>query len=259
MPVQLRVLLVCLTGHATEQDRLSIIIADLCCHHLERPALMTTRRPHMPGVDRHGNRFRRCRRPWRFRPRHGLPFDTHPNTRGPASDRLVPWKVSTEREELGQKPPGAAIWQPGPHLRQCPLVFGGAAVWQEFRCRAKCRPRRDRASAGLEARCWHLDRAEQRIQPPGARVFQRAEAPTTRAAAAQCAVLRHPALNQVPLHARQQGLAVVQRQAERIEWRMRVGAATSGNFVGLLRSISAVQLDRHPPFHSRPRSSRYRS
>jgi hypothetical protein len=30
------------------------------------------------------------------------------------------------------------------------------------------------------------------------------------------------------------------------------GAATSGNFVGLLRSISAVQLDRHPPFHSRP-------
>jgi integrase len=33
---------------------------------------------------------------------------------------------------------------------------------------------------------------------------------------------------------------------------MRVGAATSGNFVGLLRSIGAVQLDRHPPFHSRP-------
>jgi hypothetical protein len=27
----------------------------------------------------------------------------------------------------------------------------------------------------------------------------------------------------------------------------------------LLRSISAVQFDRHPPFHSRPRSSRRRS
>ena len=76
-----------------------------------------------------------------------------------------------------------------------------------------------------------------------------------RAAATQCAVLRHPALNQVPLHARQQGLAIVQRQAERIEWRMGVGAATSGNFVGPFRSISAIQLDRHPPFHSRPRSA----
>jgi hypothetical protein len=31
--------------------------------------------------------------------------------------RLVPWKVNTEREELGQEPQGAAIWQPGRHLR----------------------------------------------------------------------------------------------------------------------------------------------
>ena len=59
-----------------------------------------------------------------------------------------------------------------------------------------------------------------------------------RAVAVQCAVLGYPALNQVPLHARQQGLAVVQRQAERIEWRMGGRAATSGNFVGLLRAIS---------------------
>ena len=40
------------------------------------------------------------------------------------------------------------------------------------------------------------------------------------AAAAQRAVFRDPGLNQVPLHARQQGLAVVQRQAERVEGRM---------------------------------------
>ena len=65
-----------------------------------------------------------------------------------------------------------------------------------------------------------------------------------RAMAAQCAVLRNPGLNQEPLHARQQGLAVVQRQAERIEGRMGVCAATSGNFMGLLRPIGAVQLDR---------------
>ena len=31
--------------------------------------------------------------------------------------------------------------------------------------------------------------------------------------------------------------------------------ATSGNFVYLLRSIGAVQLDRHPPFHFRPHRS----
>ena len=60
-----------------------------------------------------------------------------------------------------------------------------------------------------------------------------------RAVVAQYAVLRHPAMNQVPLHASQQGLAIVQRQAERIEWRMGISAATAGNFVGLLRSISA--------------------
>jgi hypothetical protein len=77
--------------------------------------------------------------------------------------------------------------------------------------------------------------------------------------AAQCTVLRNPDLNQVPLHARQQALAVVQRQAQRIEGRMGVGVATSGNFMGLLRPVSAVQLDRHPPFHPHPRSSRLRS
>jgi hypothetical protein len=76
-----------------------------------------------------------------------------------------------------------------------------------------------------------------------------------RAAVAQRAVLRGPGLNQVPLHARQQGLAVVQRQAKRIKSRIGVGATTTGNLVGLLRSISAAQFDRHPPFHSRRRSS----
>jgi hypothetical protein len=76
-----------------------------------------------------------------------------------------------------------------------------------------------------------------------------------RATAAQRAVLRDPGLNKVTLYARQQGLAVVQRQAERIECRMGVGAATSRNFVSLLRSIGAAQFDRHPPFHSRPRPS----
>ena len=44
--------------------------------------------------------------------------------------------------------------------------------------------------------------------------------------------LRNPGLNQVPLHARQQDLAVVQRQAERIEGRMGGGAATSGTPTG---------------------------
>lgn len=76
-----------------------------------------------------------------------------------------------------------------------------------------------------------------------------------RAAAAQRAVLRDPGLNQVSLHARQQGLAVVQRQAERIECRIGVTTATLGNFVGLLRSIDVAQFDRHPPFHSRPWSA----
>jgi hypothetical protein len=75
-----------------------------------------------------------------------------------------------------------------------------------------------------------------------------------RAAAAQRAVLRDPGLNQMQLHARQQGFAIVQRQAERIEGRMGIGAATLGNFVGRLRSIGTVQFDRYPPFHSRPRS-----
>jgi hypothetical protein len=73
-----------------------------------------------------------------------------------------------------------------------------------------------------------------------------------RAAAAQRAVFGDPGLNQMPLHARQQSLAVVQCQAERIEGRMGIGAATLGNFVGLLRSIDVAQFDRHPPFHSRP-------
>jgi hypothetical protein len=113
----------------------------------------------------------------------------------------MPRWIIAEGEELGQEPPGAAIWQPSPHLRQCPLVFGGAAVWHEFRCRAKCRPRRDRTSARFEPRRRHLDRAEQRAQPPGARVLQRAQAQAVRAVAAQCAVLRNPGLNQVPLHA----------------------------------------------------------
>jgi hypothetical protein len=79
-----------------------------------------------------------------------------------------------------------------------------------------------------------------------------------RAAAAQRAVLRHPAPNQVPLHAGQQRLAVVQRQAKRIKGRMGVRAAATGNFVGLLRSIGATQFYRHTPVHSRPRSSMHR-
>ena len=73
-----------------------------------------------------------------------------------------------------------------------------------------------------------------------------------RAAAAQCAVLRDPGLHQVPLHAGQKGLTVVKCQAERIEGRMGVGAATTGNFADLLRSIGAAQFDRHPPLHSHP-------
>ncbi len=164
----------------------------------------------------------------------------------------MPWKVIADREELGEEPPGAAVRQPGPHLRQCPLVFGGAAVGDEFRCRAKRRPRRDRAWAGFEARRRHLDRAEQRIQPPGPRVLQRPKVPATRAAAAHRAVLGDPGLNQMPLHARQQSFAVVQCQAERIERRMGIGAATASDFVGLRRSIGATQFDRHTPFHSRP-------
>ena len=76
-----------------------------------------------------------------------------------------------------------------------------------------------------------------------------------RAAAAQRAVLRDTGLNQVPLHACQQGLAVVQRQAERIEERMGVATANSGNFVGLFRPNGAAQFDRHPAFRSHPRSS----
>ena len=63
-----------------------------------------------------------------------------------------------------------------------------------------------------------------------------------RAMEAECAVLRNPGLNQVPLHARQQGRAVVQRQVARIEGRRGVGAATSGDFVGLLCPVSAVRL-----------------
>src|SRR5271166_1663325 len=161
------------------------------------------------------------------------------------------WKVSAEREELGQKPPGATIRQPCPHLRQCPLVFGGAPIGHEFRCRAKCRPRRDRAWAGFESRRRHLDRAEQRIQPPGPRVLQSPKLPATRATAAHRAVLGDPGLNQMPLHARQQSLAVVQRQAERIERRVGIGAATASDFVGLPRSIGAAQFYCHTPFHSR--------
>jgi hypothetical protein len=76
--VQLRVLLVCLTGHATEQDQLFIVIVDLRRYHLERPALVAMR--------------------------------------GPAPDRLMPWKVSTKREELGRKPPGRAIRQRGSNV-----------------------------------------------------------------------------------------------------------------------------------------------
>src|ERR1700739_2621702 len=117
---------------------------------------------------------------------------------------MTRWIIA-EGEELGEEPPGAAIWQPSPHLRQCPLVFGGAAVWHEFRCRAKCRPRRDRTSARFEPRRRHLDRAEQRAQPPGARGLRRAEPLAVRPMAAPCAALRTPGLTQVPLHARQQG------------------------------------------------------
>jgi hypothetical protein len=105
-------------------------------------------------------------------------------------------------------------------------------------------------------RCWHLDRTEQRVQSPCARVLQRAEAPAVRAAAAQRAVLRDTGLNQMPLHGRQQSLAIVQCQAERIEPRIGIGAATAGDFVGLLRSIGPTQFDRHTPFHSRPQAFR---
>jgi len=76
-----------------------------------------------------------------------------------------------------------------------------------------------------------------------------------RAAAAQRAVFCDPGLNQMPLHAGQQSFTVVQRQAERIEHRMGIGATATSNFVRLLRSVSAAQFDRHPSFHSRPRSS----
>ena len=73
-----------------------------------------------------------------------------------------------------------------------------------------------------------------------------------RAAAAQRGVLRDPGLNQMPLHARQQSLAVVQRQAERIERRMGISASTASDVMDLPGSISAAQFDHHTPFHSRP-------
>jgi hypothetical protein len=181
---------------------------------------MTARRPDVPGVDRYRHRLRGRYPRRRLCPRQGFAFETHPNLCRPAADRLVPRRVIADREELGEELPGAAVRQPGPQLRQCPLVLRGAAVWDEFRCRAKRRPHLDRASAGFEARRRYLNRAKQRVQPPCARILQRAEALTVRAAAAQCAVLRDPGLNQVTLHAREQRLAVVQRQAERIERRM---------------------------------------
>ena len=108
----------------------------------------------------------------------------------------MPRWIIAEGEELGQEPPGAAIWQPSPHLRQCPLVFGGAAVWHEFRCRAKCRPRRDRTSARFEPRRRHLDRAEQRAQPPGDRRRALLPAPpiTEQAIATTRRCLQHPAV-----------------------------------------------------------------
>jgi hypothetical protein len=56
----------------------------------------------------------------------------------------------------------------------------------------------------------------------------------------------------MPLHARQQSFAVVQHQAERIEHRMGIGAATASDVVDLLRSIGAAQFDCHTPFRSRP-------
>ena len=62
-----------------------------------------------------------------------------------------------------------------------------------------------------------------------------------RAAAAQRAVLRDPGLNQVPLHVRQESLAVVQRQAERTERRMGIGAATASDVMDLLRSIGTLR------------------
>ena len=74
-----------------------------------------------------------------------------------------------------------------------------------------------------------------------------------RTPAAERTVLCDPGPNQVQLNARQKDLAVVQRQSQRIKDRIGVTAATSGNFVCLLRSIGTAQLDRHPPFHSRPR------
>ena len=115
--VQLRALPVGLTGHAAEQDQPSIVIADLGRHHLKRPTLVAARRPDMPGIDRHRHRLRRRRRWRRFRPPQALTLEASPNPRGPAADRLVPRWVIADGEELRQEPPGAAIWQPSPHLR----------------------------------------------------------------------------------------------------------------------------------------------
>ena len=57
------------------------------------------------------------------------------------------------------------------------------------------------------------------------------------------------------LHARQKRLAIVERQAERIEDRMGVTAAPSGNFVCLLRSIDAATSIVTRRSISAPRSS----
>jgi hypothetical protein len=76
-----------------------------------------------------------------------------------------------------------------------------------------------------------------------------------RAVAAQCAVLRHPALNQVLLHARQQGLAIVQRQAGRIEWRwgsVPLPRATSWVCFFLSTLFSSIVTRQPIPAHGLP-------
>ena len=174
----------------------------------------------MAAVDGNRRRPRWRHRRRRRRRRHRVSFQAGADPKCPLADGLYLGHVVADGEELRQEPARTTVGHPRAQFSHDALILDNATVRHGFSRRRERASRRNAATTGFEARRVHLDSPEQRNQPAGPDVLQRALLLAMRTAAAVPTIIRNLRLNEVALHARQDCFGIRQCQAKRrnIRW-----------------------------------------
>ena len=213
---------------------------------IERAYLVVPNGPHVAAINGERDRLRRRRRSRRRRcGRRSLQFGA--DIQGPLAHCLHCGDV-VQRQKLRQERSSAAVGKPCAHLRNEPFILRRASVGHDFGGRVQCLADGHGAPAGGEPGSADCHSAEQRHQPPGARIFDRPLRTTPLTAPPAATMIRRLCLDQIVLQSRQDLLSLRQCQSDHPR-RIFSRGATAADFVHADGPVRPDELHHDPPLH----------